>query len=90
MDLAKGKNGLHTGLPPGIVAVALSHQRGRWLSAHADGSVRLWNVVTGEQLSHIDLGPTDDSVVCLAFTPSGDGFAAGMYRGVILRFDILD
>jgi WD40 repeat protein len=64
-----------TGLPLGVLSVAISPDDRRVLSGLEDGSICIWDVSTrvllGRFSSHID------AVYSVAFTPDGHGFLSG-------------
>jgi serine/threonine protein kinase/WD40 repeat protein len=69
-----------------VLAVACSNDR--ILSASSDGTVRLWNLASRDELARIDLGPGHDCPTSVAFHPDGKSFVIGTERGAVTSFEI--
>ena len=65
-----------------VWSVAFSPDGGRLASGSDDKTVRLWDVGTGQELSHLQ-GHTDVQVWSVAFSP--DGTRAGVGQSTIGR-----
>jgi WD40 repeat protein len=55
---------------------------GRLASASTDGTIRLWDTSTGQQL--VTLQEERQAVHCVVFSPDGGRLASGSYQGVTL------
>ena len=75
-----------TGEPRNVVnSMAFSPDSKTFASAMNNGTIRLWNIQTGE-LSRILIGHTY-YVFCVAFSPDGKMLASGSYDGTLRLWD---
>jgi WD40 repeat protein len=58
------------------------------LSASKDGSVRIWDLATGQEIDRIDLAQIGDVPLALAIAPDQSTFLVGTRRGVVLEYDL--
>jgi len=76
-------------LPADTAAVALSRDGARVLIAEADGTIVLEDR-GGATLDRVTLAPFGEVATALEFAPDGRSFIAGLGRGVILRFELVE
>ncbi len=66
---------------------AVSHAGpGRAATASADGTVRLWDLASGQELDRIDLSPGHDLPTALACSIDGRELLVGTARGVVVHY----
>jgi eukaryotic-like serine/threonine-protein kinase len=70
-----------------INVVAVDHQGAVIASGSMDGTVKLWDSVTGELLATLEHGA---AVACLDFSPDGKTLASGTDDGSVRLWDIRD
>jgi WD40 repeat protein len=75
-----------TGHPKQVNAIAITPDRTRVLSASHDGTIRTWNVNTGEPQTAFDwkIGP----ITAVAFAPDGLTCAAAGLKGQVVVWDV--
>lgn len=72
----------------GSARAAFSHDARRAITGDDNGTVRIWDLVTGQQL--LCLGGNTGPITCVAFAPDGLLVARGAADGVVRVWDLRD
>lgn len=73
---------------PRVLALVTCPKRALVAAASADRRVRVWSLEPPQEIAELDLTPSDDTPLSLAFSGDGTKLYVGIEQGAVLELDV--